>query len=128
LRGGLGNANLKTMKIHFEDGSSEGITWDFATWRHSCTSCETYRSLPEGDCDTDKLSTHWGRRFLHCWDIYDGGWHYYIWHIDSPNNIHQLWVDGVEVIDEGTTPDLFPDGFNTQYGISFGGNMGGGFI
>jgi hypothetical protein len=122
------DTNLKLLKIHFDNPET---TWDLGYWTRFYASGTTGYprgySLPEG-CDIKAPATdEWGGSWVdYCWDNNDEEWHYWIWHVEHSTNTLEVFVDGVSVKDN-VTPEYPGDGFAYEYGMSFGGNIGGGF-
>ncbi|MCB2217364.1 MAG: hypothetical protein KQH59_14945 [Desulfobulbaceae bacterium] len=114
-----GVSSLKLLKVHFNDGS----TWDiYAT--NFCAACPEWR-VPSGAgfswCTDDA-----GRNWAGSWNDLGGQWHYFIWHFNHSEGILELTVDGINAMKTDYSTSYPGSGWDSGYGISFGGNISNG--
>ena len=118
-----GVSSLKLLKVHFNNGA----TWDiYAT--NFCAGCPDWR-VP-GGCGFSWCTDEWGRNWAGCWNDLGTAWHHFIWHFRHSTGTLELYVDG-QLAMKTSYGTAFPgSGWDSGYGISFGGNItnGGGGV
>ena len=116
-------SNLKLLKVHFDDGE----TWDIF-WTGFCAGCEDWR-LPDGAIRS-LCTDQWGKNWAGRWSDLGSEWHYFVWHFNHSEGTLELFVDGQPAM-QTEYPTNYPGtGWDSNYGISFGGNItnGGGGV
>ena len=72
----------------------------------------------------------WGRNWAGSWSDLGSGWHYFLWHFNHSNRTLELYVDGQPAMQTEYATNYSGSGWDSSYGISFGGNItdGGGGV
>lgn len=111
--------SLKLLKVHFNTGA----TWDiYAT--NFCAACPDWQ-VPSGSgyswCTDDA-----GRNWAGSWNALNGEWHYFVWRFNHSAGTISLTIDGVNAMETNYQTDYPGSGWDSEYGISFGGNISNG--
>lgn len=73
----------------------------------------------------------WGKNTFSGWNsISDGNWHYFVWHFNHSTGTLELFIDGVSAANTNVATAYPGTGWDSAFGISFGGNItnGGGGV
>ncbi len=116
-------SSLKIMKIHFNDNT----TWDIY-WTNFCAGCTDWR-VPAGT-GFSICTDEYGKNWYGSWNALGSNWHYFIWHVNHATGLLELTIDGVSVAKTSYATSFKGTGFDSVYGVNFGGNItnGGGGV
>jgi len=122
-------AALKLWKIHFNNGENWGVGW--GTFCYQCFDAP-WQGAPYGPppgCGYALCTTE-GQNWAGCYNALGGEWHYFIWHINHSAGFANLTIDGEDAMQTSNPTAFEGTGWDSGYGISFGGNVtdGGGSV
>lgn len=122
-------SSFKLWKIHFNNGENWGVGWqNFFAYCPAASWSPPYNPPP--GCGHALATDEGGRNWAGCWNDLGGEWHYYIWHVNHSTGFLGVTIDGVDVMQTQNATDFPGTGWDSGYGLSFGGNVtdGGGGI